>query len=565
MAGETHTLKADPTTGKVEFNSIRGFAVQKLQSVVELVPQDVRATAAAALAKATEAAAKVTDPSLKPGGKAVDRPAAVKKLGDSLKELSIAIRVFGDSGKITDADPAVVQKVRVEEEARLRRMAQGQKPGDPSPGVPIAAANSPVAAPAPGSAAEGAKANPAAAAAAAPSEGGFQKNDQKAAPDSKGRSAAQTAAVATADPKFGGKVDEQGRPTETVAQAALRVDKNRDSNFNPKVKVEFEKALAAAILANPALYAASVYEISGKILAYIDTKAKAGISSANTELAKLASSPTWFGSVAVEANATKDQIADAMRKALGGGGTIPNHLAAHQQFLGEILIKDWPTEICQAFVGEAAVDPTFVRRQTKIKNGELSPDGTTVFDKKNPQGEAERGRVARPGKSTPIGAAAGPVPKSDDGSDPAPLIPDDKTVDNQSAGTKQQMDRGTDIFTMDEAKPFVQRARLKINKPLIAGISGSTAELINCAMTLGLSGEALHKYALAVLGYIGGGGNHSFVEMVTVLKAAGLPVNPDTYEGFYPAVFAQKFAELKRQYPEAFKDEPPATSQSPRS
>jgi hypothetical protein len=135
------------------------------------------------------------------------------------------------------------------------------------------------------------------------------------------------------------------------------------------------------------------------------------------------------------------------------------------------------------------------------------------------------------------------------------------TADGRSsAGTMQTIHRGTDLFTMDEAKAFVQRARLQVNMPLIAGISGSTAELINCAMTLGLQGESLHRYALGVVGYIGGGGNHSFIEIVTVLKAAGLPVNPDSYQGFYPTVFDPQFQALKEKYPQAFRDAPPPTT-----
>ncbi len=113
---------------------------------------------------------------------------------------------------------------------------------------------------------------------------------------------------------------------------------------------------------------------------------------------------------------------------------------------------------------------------------------------------------------------------------------------------------------MDESKAFVQRARLVLDMPVVAGISGTTAELVNSAMTLGLRGEKLHQYALGVMGFLIGGGNHSFVEIATVLRAAGLPVNPDTYEGSYPAVFASRFAALKAQYPDAFKTAAPATA-----
>ncbi|HEU4729936.1 MAG TPA: hypothetical protein VFT22_18695 [Kofleriaceae bacterium] len=556
MAGAAHTLKADPTLGKVAFNSIAGWAVEKLQSVVDLVPDEVKSKATRALAKATEATAIVVDPALKPGGKPADRPVVAQRLAEHLKELAIAIRIFGDSGKLTDADPAVVQQVRVDEEMRLRRMARARPAGPAHAPADLAPGSaSTVVEPAPGSPAAQAKAGAASAAAVAPQQGGLQSNDL--GNGKKGRTPEQTAAVATADPRFGGATDAQGRATETVAQAAERLHPGeRDSNFNPKVKVEFEAALAREILASPGLYAAQVYEISGKILAYVDAKARAGIKDALTQLAALKTSPTWFGHVAEVANATEDQIGEGIRQALRGRGNIPQHLAVHQVFLDRVLDKDWDTAVCQAFVGDA-VHPTFVREQTRVAHGELNPDGAPVFDKPH---ASERGRVQRPNAPTPIGAAAGPVPRNADGSDPAPLIPDGKTHEGTSAGTAQTIDRGTDLFTMDEAKAFVQRARLKVNMPLIAGISGSTAELINCAMTLGLTGESLHRYALGVIGYIGGGGNHSFIEIVTVLAAAGLPVNPDTYEGFYPAAFAAQFHALKERYPQAFHDAPAATT-----
>ena len=89
---------------------------------------------------------------------------------------------------------------------------------------------------------------------------------------------------------------------------------------------------------------------------------------------------------------------------------------------------------------------------------------------------------------------------------------------------------------MDESKAFCQRARLELDMPLAAGVSGSTAELIGCALAMGLDGDLLNKYGLAILGYVAGGGNHSFIEIVTVLRAAKLAVNEETYAGIVPAL-----------------------------
>ncbi len=139
MAGASHTLKADSATGKIEFNSIAGFAVEKLQSILDLVPPDIRGKVAAALAQATDAAATLLNPALKPGAEPAARPEVAKQLGDKLRALAIKIRIVGDSGKLTDAHPEVVQRARAEEEARLHRTAQPQ-PAAPASAVPTAAA-----------------------------------------------------------------------------------------------------------------------------------------------------------------------------------------------------------------------------------------------------------------------------------------------------------------------------------------------------------------------------------------------------------------------------------------
>ena len=133
----------------------------------------------------------------------------------------------------------------------------------------------------------------------------------------------------------------------------------------------------------------------------------------------------------------------------------------------------------------------------------------------------------------------------------------------KNAGTPQDVNRGIDAFTMDEAKAFCQRARLKINMPLAAGVSGSTAELINVGMTLGLGGLDLQKYAIAVLAYIGGGGNHSYHEIMIVLAAAGVVDDPDTYAGIKPLIGEDMFTQLAKAHPDAFKDPPPGVDPGP--
>jgi hypothetical protein len=124
MAGTPHTLVADPAAGKVELNSIKDYAVEKLESVVSLVPDGVRVYLTNAISVAVETAAIVVDPALKPGARPSDRLLVVQRLGDKMKDLSVAIRLFGDRGKFRDANPVAVKLAREEEKKQQEAMAQ---------------------------------------------------------------------------------------------------------------------------------------------------------------------------------------------------------------------------------------------------------------------------------------------------------------------------------------------------------------------------------------------------------------------------------------------------------
>jgi hypothetical protein len=261
---------------------------------------------------------------------------------------------------------------------------------------------------------------------------------------------------------------------------------------------------------------------------------------------------------------TETEVASAMRKVLKGNAPIPQQLAAHQTFLGKVLEGDWEKGIVQAFMGEAAVDPKWLRIVTRLKDGKFDPNGAGVFKGTNglPEDskEADRGRVKRPKDQKAVEPRPGPAGLKDptgNRKNPDKLIKDQDEA--KEAGTDQSVQRGIDTFTMDEGAEFCQRARLKLDMPLAAGVSGSTAELVNCAITMGLGGDQLAKYALGVLGYIAGGGNHSFVEIVTVLQAATLKVDPDSYDGIVPTLMdGARMEKLKKKFPKAFKTPDPA-------
>jgi hypothetical protein len=390
-----------------------------------------------------------------------------------------------------------------------------------------------------------------------PQEGGLQANDK--------REEKQTAAGATA--KSGGEFGENGDKSVKQAADDKFGKQERDSHFNPVVKVQFEKALAGVLLANAHLYDTEVTLVSNKIVKYFEDRLAKGMADgvANAhkkyemDLAKLTieSKPGWWGAVEVEANATKAQIALQTRESLTNG-SLPQKLAVHQNFYG-VLKSDFQSHVAQAILGETAQVPWYPRQQSKLKDGKLdTKNGTTVFkdpDGKNKQREVERGRLDRPDQGSFSDAGPGIEARDEHGK---------ITGDSVVTGDAQKVNRGLDAFTMDEAKDFCQRARLVINMPLCAGVSGSTAELIGNAMSLGLTMPQLHKYAVAVLAYVGGGGNHSFHEIAIVLAAAGLTIDPDSYNGIEKLIGTALFEELKKQHEGAFKDPPETVAPPPK-
>jgi hypothetical protein len=399
-----------------------------------------------------------------------------------------------------------------------------------------------------------------------PSKGFAQANDA--------RTEAQTAAGAPAKTEFGGKTKEDGTQ-QTVAEAAkdLHGDIKRDSHFNPVDKVNFERAVAGALLARAPLYSAQVEMVSSRIVDYMEKRKKEslkmGLEAAHkkyeADLAQLMtdSKPGWWGAVDIAGHEDDKALLKDMTLHTLREGTLPQKLAVHQNMYG-ILAKDFTghqLEITRRILGVAADAPWFIRQQTKLKNGALDKTaGTPVFKphdlNKNDQEavkaakklEEERGRIDRPEQKAASPAAPGIHARDEHGSAPPEPV--------QGAPADAQMVyRGIDAFTMNEAKDFCQRARLVLNMPLAAGVSGSTAELIGVANSLGLSLADQQKYAIAVIAYVGGGGNHSYHEIAVVLAAAGLIGTPDNYSGIQALVGEPLFGELKKAHKGAFPEE----------
>lgn len=72
-----------------------------------------------------------------------------------------------------------------------------------------------------------------------------------------------------------------------------------------------------------------------------------------------------------------------------------------------------------------------------------------------------------------------------------------------------------------------------------AGISGTTGTLLQSAFAFAgvLRGEMLKQYVLAIIGYLVGGGMHSYHESMAVARKAGLAYSPGAYLPSLPQSF----------------------------
>ena len=113
--------------------------------------------------------------------------------------------------------------------------------------------------------------------------------------------------------------------------------------------------------------------------------------------------------------------------------------------------------------------------------------------------------------------------------------------------THQPRNRGVDMFGRDhhrmrepEADDYYDDLDRR-NLLFGAGISGTTGTLLQSAFAFGgrLAGEQLKQYVLAIIGYLVGGGMHSYHESLSVARKAGLPYTPGVYLPSLPMSFTQ--------------------------
>jgi hypothetical protein len=147
------------------------------------------------------------------------------------------------------------------------------------------------------------------------------------------------------------------------------------------------------------------------------------------------------------------------------------------------------------------------------------------FDDKDRRGRANaQTRV-------PATTMAGTVPGSDAGRVPT---------------LEQSRNRGVDMFVRDvnrkrhaEADDYYDDLDTR-NLLFGAGISGTTGSLLQAAIAFGGlgPGEMLKEYTLAIIGYLVGGGMHSYHESMVIAQKAGVPYNPGAFKDSLPASFS---------------------------
>jgi hypothetical protein len=405
-------------------------------------------------------------------------------------------------------------------------------------------------------------------------------------------------------------------PGQSVAQARDAIHGEgvaRDDNANNALKVKFEGELAGALLAHDGFYRPVVSEVSKNIMSYLETKAQvAGAGDVNAfvdqELAKMKG--MYGGTKPFEKDLYFGRISDTLagmaneagpmgklRAVLAGGGTIPNQVYAHHQFMDDIYGKDFygdgpdgikgyqfgvAKQILDKMNAELAADQQLTAVEPKALRAPTASDasglgGSAVTNpfgmqvdatgqaqhvlppaKKGGAGEAlpetgdpgtqkgvlneqsntgVGGRHAR-GRSTETDPTKGQyVAPQMAGRTEAPRTATATGIGNNgplvdpvtqqpltaAQGGEQKHGRGVDVYTLDESQLFVQQARIELDMPLAAGVSGTTTDLFEIATTFGVSSpDEKFKYALACLAQLMGAGAHSFHEIMTAANSAGV-------------------------------------------
>lgn len=117
--------------------------------------------------------------------------------------------------------------------------------------------------------------------------------------------------------------------------------------------------------------------------------------------------------------------------------------------------------------------------------------------------------------------------------------------------------RGADMFSRDANRTsspggdrYFSQLDLR-NLTFGASLSGTTGTLLQAGVAFGgLNGEDLKQFLFAIVGYLVGGGMHTFHESLEVARRLGIPYQPGKYEQSLPLTFvgSREYRQWRERY-----------------
>lgn len=172
-----------------------------------------------------------------------------------------------------------------------------------------------------------------------------------------------------------------------------------------------------------------------------------------------------------------------------------------------------------------------VLRKGDAESGDYEAWGGTVREKwfDNPDQRGRRETPAQKAKNVPASTTPGIVPR-----------------DTKGLGRVEQLrTRGVDMFERDPGRNRTPNSDayyddVDVRNLLFgAGISGTTGTLLQAARAFGkiTGGERLRQYVMAIVGYLVGGGMHSYHETMAIAARVGVPYKPGAFLPSLPMSF----------------------------
>jgi hypothetical protein len=203
-------------------------------------------------------------------------------------------------------------------------------------------------------------------------------------------------------------------------------------------------------------------------------------------------------------------------------GELPSILAIHD-FMGRVVFKKLGgTDGQKALFDQTgnAVRPAYVFGGPQDSASKI---------------EELRGRTARPGNPPPTTAPGLLSEEEDHGIKPY-----------------QKRERGSDKWMATTEKVPQSAIDIKQRNLIFgAGPSGSTGTLLQAGKLFGnLDGDLLRQYVWAIVGYLVGGGMHSYHEVMVIARMVGCPYKDGAYVPSLPDSFlrSQEYEEWKADY-----------------